>query len=249
MPVATFALCALAIWEAYARTSGIAPQVLPAPSRVLREGWAFRELIGTHAVPTLQASFLGFTLSMVVATVLAVVMDFSRRVRAALYPALVASQTIPIIALAPLMVIWFGFGLGPKVAVVALVTFFPITVGWVDGFKSTEAGAVQLLRSMGAGSWQVFCKVRLPSALPSFFSGLRIAIVYAVVGAIFAEYVGARYGLGIFMQLQKNSFRTDLVLAAMFVTATISIVLFLSTYLVERLVIPWHFAARRLTDR
>ena len=244
-PLLVFAAIAFVGWEVYVSLSDIRPQVLPAPTRVLREAWEFRDLIWRNTVPTLKETAIGFSVSITVATLFAVLIDFFRSARRAFYPVLVASQTIPIIAIAPLMIIWFGFGLTPKIIVVALVTFFPITVGWVDGFNSTEKEAANLLRSMGANRWQIFWKVRLPSALPTFFSGLRIAITYAVVGAIFAEYVGAKEGLGIFMQLQQNSFRPDLVLAAVGVTAVISILLFLSTYVVERLAIPWYFATRR----
>ncbi|MEX2446736.1 MAG: ABC transporter permease [Dehalococcoidia bacterium] len=248
LPVALFAVAVLLAWETYVALSEVRPQVLPAPSRVLREGWAFRGLIWQNTLPTLRETVLGFTLAVALGTACAVAMDFSRAARRALYPALVASQAIPIIAIAPLLVVWFGFGLTPKVLVVALVTFFPVTVGWVDGFASTERAAANLLRSMGASRWQVFRLVRLPGALPYFFSGLRIAITYAVVAAIFAEYVGAKEGLGIFMQLQQNSFRTDLVIAAVVVTAAISIALFLATYVVQRIAIPWHAATRQRGD-
>ena len=139
-----------------------------------------------------------------------------------------------------MLIIWFGFGLLPKVLVIALVTFFPITVGLIEGFAATDRQATSLLRSMGASRWQQFRYVRLPGALPRFFTALRIGITYAVTGAIFAEYVGATAGLGIFMSLQKNSFRTDLVLAAVLVTALLSVALFLLTYAVERLVVPWY---------
>jgi ABC-type nitrate/sulfonate/bicarbonate transport system permease component len=160
-------------------------------------------------------------------------------------PVLVASQTIPIIAIAPLMIIWFGFGLLPKVIVIALVTFFPVCVGLIEGFASTEKEAMNLMRSMGASRWRQFTGVRLPSALPRFFTALRIGITYAVTGAIFAEYVGAENGLGIYMSAMKNSFRTDLVLAAVLVTAVLSVTLFGLTFLVERLIIPWHSKERR----
>ena len=249
LPALVLAVAILAAWEAYVRAAGVRPQVLPAPSRVLSEGWAFRDLIWQHTLPTLGETALGFSLALLVGTVTATAIDFSRLVRRALYPALVASQTIPVVAVAPLLVLWFGFGIAPKALVVALVTFFPITVGWVDGFASTERAASNLLRSMGASRWQVFRLVRVPGALPSFFSGLRIAITYAVVGAIFAEYVGAKRGLGIFMQLQQNSFRTDLVMAAVVVTAAISVALFLTTYAIERAAIPWAYASRAPRER
>lgn len=244
LPALLLAAAILGVWELYVRVAEVRPQVLPPPSRVVEQGWAFRELIWSHVVPTLGETAIGFTLAILVGTIAAVGIDFSSTVRRALYPMLVASQAIPVVAVAPLLVLWFGFGIVPKALVVALVTFFPITVGWVDGFAATERAASNLLRSMGASRWQVFRLVRVPGALPSFFSGLRIAITYAVVGAIFAEYVGAKRGLGIFMQLQQNSFRTDLVMAAVVVTAAISVSLFLATYAVERATIPWHAAAR-----
>lgn len=244
LPVLLLTAAILGVWETYVRISEVRPQVLPAPSRVVEQGWAFRELIWSHTLPTLGETAIGFSLAILVGTVAAVGIDFSSTVRRALYPMLVASQAIPVVAVAPLLVLWFGFGILPKALVVALVTFFPITVGWVDGFAATERAASNLLSSMGASRWQVFRLVRVPGALPSFFSGLRIAITYAVVGAIFAEYVGAKRGLGIFMQLQQNSFRTDLVMAAVVVTAAISVSLFLATYAVERAAIPWHAAAR-----
>jgi len=183
--------------------------------------------------------------SLVVGWVLALLIDFSTFLRRALMPILIGSQTLPIIAIAPLMIIWFGFGLMPKVIVIALVTFFPITVGLIEGFASTEREATNLLRSMGAGRWKQFRYVRLPAAMPFFFAALRIGITYAVVGAIFAEYVGAQKGLGIYMSQQKNSFRTDLVLAAVLVSAVVSVSLFLLTYAVQRLTIPWYSKARK----
>jgi ABC-type nitrate/sulfonate/bicarbonate transport system permease component len=235
----------LAFWQWYVTSHDVRPQELPSPSRVLEMGWAFRATIWENTIPTLQVTAVGFAVSLAVGWVLAVVIDFSGFLRKALMPLLVASQTLPIIAIAPLLIIWFGFGLLPKVLVIALVTFFPVAVGLIEGFASTDREATNLLRSMGAGRWKQFFYVRLPSALPNFFTALRIGITYAVTGAIFAEYVGAEKGLGIYMALQKNSFRTDLVLAAVLVTAVISVSLFLLTYLVQRLLIPWHGKEKR----
>jgi ABC-type nitrate/sulfonate/bicarbonate transport system permease component len=239
LPSLVLVALGLAVWQWSVTAAEVRPQVLPSPLRVLEQGWAFRDQIWTHTVPTLQVTVVGFGVSLALGWILAVAVDFSPWLRRALTPLLVASQTLPIIAIAPLLIIWFGFGLLPKVLVIALVTFFPITVGLVEGFAATERQATSLLRSMGASRWQQFRYVRLPGALPRFFTALRIGITYAVTGAIFAEYVGATAGLGIFMSLQKNSFRTDLVLAAVLVTALLSVTLFLLTYLVERLVVPW----------
>jgi ABC-type nitrate/sulfonate/bicarbonate transport system permease component len=235
----------IGFWQWYVVTHHSQPTVLPSPGRVVRQGWQNRDTIWQNTKPTLQVTLIGFSLSLAVGWTLAILSDFSTWLRRGFMPILVASQTLPIIALAPLMILWFGFGILPKVLVVALVTFFPITISLIEGFGSAEHEATNLLRSMGANKWKRFRYVRLPSALPFFFAGLRIAITYAVVGAIFAEYVGAFKGLGIYMSVQKNQFRTDLVLAAVLVTALLSIGLFLATYLLQRICIPWYAKSRR----
>ena len=239
VPPLVLVAAGLVAWQWIVSATDVRPQVLPSPLRVLEQGWAAREQIWANTVPTLQVTAVGFGVSLLVGWAMAIAVDFSPWLRRALTPLLVASQTLPIIAIAPLLIIWFGFGLLPKVVVIALVTFFPIAVGLVEGFARTDRQATNLLRSMGASRWQRFRLVRLPQALPSFFTALRIGITYAVTGAIFAEYVGASAGLGIFMNLQKNSFRTDLVLAAVLVTALISVSLYGLTFLVQRLVAPW----------
>ena len=158
---------------------------------------------------------------------------------------------VPIVAIAPLIVVWFGFGLAPKILVVILVTFFPITVALLDGFASTPTDATDLMRSLGASNDQTFRKLRWPSALPALFTGLRISATYAVIAAVIAEYVGATEGLGIWMMLSQRSFRTDLVFAAILLTAVLSIALFALVLAVERAVIPWYRASRaaRLPER
>jgi ABC-type nitrate/sulfonate/bicarbonate transport system permease component len=244
VPPLVLVLAGLAAWQWAVVATDVRPQVLPSPLRVAAQGWAFREQIWANTVPTLQVTAVGFAVSLLLGWTIAIAVDFSPWLRRALTPLLVASQTLPIIAIAPLLIIWFGFGLLPKVVVIALVTFFPIAVGLIEGFAATERTASDLLRSMGASRWDEFRHVRLPGALPRFFTALRIGITYAVTGAIFAEYVGAQAGLGIFMNLQKNSFRTDLVLAAVVVTAVLSVTLFLLTYVVERLVVPWNAELR-----
>ncbi|MCS5722358.1 ABC transporter permease [Herbiconiux sp. CPCC 203407] len=245
VPPVVIVVLLLVGWELAVTLTGMRPQVLPAPSRVVVEGFERADIIWGHTLSTLQVTVIGFAFSLIVAWIIAVAIDFSGVLRRGLMPLLVASQTIPIIAIAPLMIIWFGFGLLPKILVVALVTFFPIVVGLIEGFNKADRETSNLLRSMGAGRWKEFTFVRLPSALPSFFTALRISITYAVVGAIFAEYVGAQSGLGIFMSTQKNAFRTDLVLAAVAVTAVLSISLYLLTFVIERLVIPWSFKERK----
>ena len=235
---------ALLAWEAYARSSGVSPFVLPAPSQVLGALWEFREQAVRPAIPTMVEPVVGFGISIVAATVVAVGLDRLAWVRRAVEPLLVASQTVPIVAIAPLVVVWFGFGLLPKVLVVVLVTFFPITIALLDGFASTPTDATDLMRSLGASTGQTFRKLRWPAGLPGFFTGLRISATYGVVAAVIGEYVGATEGLGIWMQLSQRSFRTDLVFAAIVLTAALSIALYGAVLAAERLTIPWWRASR-----
>jgi len=220
--------------------------VLPPPSRVLVALWEFRDDALRHLVPTVIETVVGFAISIVSATAVAIGLDRVAWIRAAVEPLLVGSQTIPIIAIAPLLVVWFGFGLLPKVLVVVLVTFFPITVALLDGFASTPADRTELMRSMGASDDEVFRKLRWPTGLPGLFTGLKISATYAVVAAVIAEYVGATEGLGIWMQLSQRSFRTDLVFAAILLTAVLSIGLVALVTLIERAVIPWSRASRQV---
>ncbi len=243
-PVVVIAMI-LIVWQWYATQSGLGADVLPSPSRVWEQGWAARADLWANAIPTLRATLIGFALSLLVGFLLSVLLDTSNIVRRSVMPVLVVTQTLPLIVIAPLMILWFGFELLPKVLLVAFVTFFPITVSLVEGYASADRDAETLLRSMGAGSARIFRSLRFPSAMPYFFAGLRIAITYAVVAAIFAEYAGASEGLGIYMQLAKNSFRTDLVLAAVAVSALLTLILFGFTYVVERLTIPWLRLYRR----
>ena len=226
-------------WEAYVRMAGVSPVVLPGPVRILASLWEFRADAVRHAIPTLTETVLGFLLAVVIAIASAAAMDRTPPLRRALEPLLVTSQTIPIVALAPLFLLWFGFGLAPKVLVVVLVTFFPIVVALLDGFRSAQPEAADLLRSYGASDGQAFRFLRWPSALPNLFIGLRISVVYAVIGAVFGEYVGAREGLGIWMQVSANAFRTDLVFAAVVVTSALSLVLYWAVGALRRVVVPW----------
>src|SRR6476659_3847679 len=245
-PIALVAIVVLG-WEAYVHVAGIDPITLPAPTRVLGALWDFRDVAVGHLVPTLFEAIVGCTLSVTLAIVVAVALDRWMPVRRAVEPLLVTSQTIPIVAIAPLFVIWFGFGLLPKVLIVVLVTFFPVAIALLDGFGRVDPEAMTLMRSMGATARQTFRKLRWPSALPALFTGLRISAVYAVIGAIFGEYVGATNGLGIWMRLSQNSFRTDLVFGAILLTAIVSVALYLGVGVVERAVVPWSATARGQT--
>ena len=246
-PVLLVAVLVLA-WEAYVRLAGLDPIVLPPPSRVVGSLWDAREVAAAHLVPTLIEALAGCAVSVVLATLTAIALDRWGPGRRAVEPLLVTSQTIPIVAIAPLFVIWFGFGFLPKVLIVVLVTFFPVTVALLDGFGRVDADATALLRSMGATTRQAFRTLRWPSALPSLFTGLRISVVYAVIGAIFGEYVGATNGLGIWMKLSQNSFRTDLVFGAILLTAVVSLGLYLAVGVAERFIVPWSPGIRARTE-
>lgn len=229
-------------WELYARFSGVKPTTLPPPSRVFAQAALHRDALLENAIPTIRATLLGFACSLSAAFVFSVLVDFFQPLRRALLPLFIVSQTLPLVAIAPLVVLWFGFGLTPKILLVALVTFFPMLVALAQGYRSTEAEIELLLHSMGAPRWRIFLLARLPSALPYFFAGLRISITYAVVGAIFAEYAGAAKGLGIYILNAKNNFRPDLVLAAVGVSAGLTLILFGITILIQRLAMPWERA-------
>ena len=239
--VAPFVLVAvlLALWEAYVRLADVNPVLLPGPVRIVEALWTYRADALRHAVPTVIETLVGFAFAVVLAIAAAAAMDRAPVVRRAVEPILVTSQTIPVVAIAPLFLLWFGFGLAPKVLVVILVTFFPIVVALLDGLRSAPPEAEDLMRSYGATDGQAFRHLRWPTALPALFTGLRISAVYAVIGAVFGEYVGAREGLGIWMQLSQNAFRTDLVFAAIVVTAALSLVLYAIVGALRRLVIPW----------
>ena len=165
---------------------------------------------------------------------LAALIDFWPVARRALYPLLVASQTIQILAIAPILVIWFGFGMVPTVSIVVLFCFFPLTVSTATDCSSTDPELVALLRAMGARRRQIWSMVRLPSALPSFFTGLRMAVTYSIVAATIGEWVGGSSGLGLYLLRSKNALATDQVFAAMFVTTLLSVAMFASVYAIER---------------
>ena len=239
-PAFVLAIVLLAFWELYVRSGHISPAVLPAPTGIVQaliDNW---DVISVNTLQTLLETVLGMAAATVLGLLLAVMLDVSLWTRRAIYPLLVTSQTIPMIALAPLLLIWFGFDLGPKVIVVTLYCFFPIAVACADGLASADPELMKLLRSMRASRWQMLWLVRLPGAMPAFFSGLRIAATYSVTGAIFGEYVGAYQGLGIYMQTSANSHAIVLVFAAILVTAVLSLLLFGLVSLIERIALPWH---------
>jgi len=201
-------------------------------------------LLAQHARSTLTECLAGFSAAIMFSFVAAFAMDEIPLVKRLIYPLIVASQTIPIISVAPLFIIWFGYGMLPKIIVVFLVCFFPVTISLLGGLAAVDREYIELFRSMQAGRVDIFRMVKLPLALPAFFSGLKISTAYSVMGAVIGEWLGAKQGLGIYMTLSQRSFEVDRVFAAILAVTLLSAALFAVVVLVERLVIPW----KRLTD-
>jgi len=193
-----------------------------------------------HAQTTLLAAVVGLLLAIAIALMLAVLMDRFRIIKELIYPLLIVSQTIPIIALAPVLLIWFGLGILPKILVVALVCFFPMAVNLVDGLENVDAELIELLQVMKADGWTIFTSVQLPSVLPYFFSGLKISVTYSVLGAVIGEWLGASSGLGIYMTRAMHSFSTSSLFAAILVVVLLSMGLFKITQFMAWLFMPWN---------
>ena len=231
----------LGVWQLGVSLSDVPASFLPSPLAVGTTLVAQRSLLWDNSLTTLLETALGVSLAVVAALVWALLLDRFTLLRRALLPYLVASQTVPIIVLAPLMLLWFGFGLLPKTLLVALFAFFPIVLSTLSGLSQTPAERHDLMRSLAATPWQTFRLLRWPGALPSFFAGLRITLTYSVTGAIFAEYVGSFSGLGILLQTAANSRATPLVFATIVVIALLSYALVTSVALLERTLMPWRF--------
>lgn len=232
-------LALLLLWDLSVRVLALPVWLLPPPLQVARTFLSSLGILRTHVMVTLLETVLGFAVALVVGFGLALTIDASALLRRMIYPLLVASQTIPIVAIAPLLVIGLGFGLLPKVVVVALVTFFPIVVNTVDGLRAADSDMLRLLQAMNASRWQTLRLLRIPAALPAIFSGLKIAVTYSVIGAVLAEWIGASAGLGVYIARSLRAFRTDQVFVGAAVTSLLTIVLFLVTVVIERWLTPW----------
>ena len=230
----------VAVWQGIATLDSVDDLTLASPAETvtaLGDDWS---LLIDNAWVTLTEVLLGLALSVVAGVVLAVVMHLHRPVRDAAYPLLVASQAIPIVVLAPLFVLAFDYGMGPKVAIVALICFFPITVNVLDGLRSAPAELLKLMRSLGASRLQTLRKVELPSALPSFFTGLRVAATVSVIGAVFGEWAGADEGLGRLVLLANNQLQTPRAYAGIVLLTLMAVALFALVTLADRLLCPWN---------
>ncbi|MGG0719602.1 ABC transporter permease [Robertmurraya massiliosenegalensis] len=235
-----FLIFVLVLVEYLVRSKLVPAFIIPAPTSVVThivEHW--RPLIFEHLGATMVEFAIGFLIAVTGGVGLAMSMFFSKTIEKMLYPAVVISQMIPIIALSPIFVLWFGYTIWSKVAVTVLMSFFPIVVATYDGLKSGDKDYIELLRSMGATKRQIFTKLNIPMALPSFFSGLKIAIVYSLVGATIGEWLGASVGLGYYSRRMSGDLNANGVFAAIVILTVVGIILFALTSLIEKRVLRW----------
>ena len=235
---------ALVVWQVAVVAFAIPSYLLPAPGRVFAKMIQAGPLLVGNGLYTLQEILLGFGLSVAVGVPLALAIVSSRVCERTVYPLLVASQVVPKVAIAPLFVVWFGFGMTSKVLIAFLIAVFPVVIDMVVGLRAIELEKLYVARSMGATPWQLFWKVRLPKALPSLFAGLKVSITLAVVGAIVGEFIAADRGIGRVLLNANGNMDTELLFAGIIVLTVIGMLLFLALDLLERRLLPWHVSRR-----
>lgn len=240
LPAASLLLALLLAWEAACRLLSIPLFILPAPSRILTALWNWRQaLLLEHLPVTATETLLGLAISLALGLALAVAMHLWEPLRQALYPLIVASQTIPVIAISPVFLFWFGYSLGQKVAVVVLITFFPIAIATLDGLRAADPDVVAWLRTAGASRWQILRMAEGPAALPAFFSGLRVATPVSVIGAVIGEWLGGQAGLGVFGRRAASNLKSAELFASVVVLALFGILLVLLVRLAEERLMPY----------
>ena len=244
LPLALLALL-IGAWQIAASTGAIADALsledflVPSPAEIASALWENRELLAENSWVTLREMLFGILCALVVGVGFAVLMHRWRVLRDAAYPLIVASQTIPIVVISPILVVWFGYGITPKIVIVALICFFPITVNVLDGLRSVDPEAVKLMRSLDASRWQRFQRVEAPAALPNLFTGAKIAVVIAPIGAVFAEWAGSSSGLGHLIQSDTANFEVARQFATVVVLSALALALIGLTALAERRVVTW----------
>lgn len=232
-------LSSVIIWELAVRILETPHYVLPGPLRVIGAMHVHMTSLASHAAVTLAEIALGFLLALVVGVGLAVLINISRTLERALMPLIIASQAVPVFAVAPLLILWFGYGLGSKVVMTAVIVFFPITINTARGLASIDPDTLALMKILEASNAQIFFKVRVPQALPFMFAGIRIGISVSVIGAVIGEWVGAREGLGFLMVQANAQLKVDLVFAAIVWLSVMGVVLYVLAEAAEKLCIPW----------
>jgi ABC-type nitrate/sulfonate/bicarbonate transport system permease component len=236
---ALLVLLLLGIWQLYATVGSVDDFILPAPTEVAQAMWEDRALLWDNLLVTAQEVGLGVLVALVLGFGLAVALHLSITLRRGTYPLLVASQAVPIVIIAPLLVVWFGFGIVPKLAIIALVCFFPVVVTTLDALGNVDPDQIKLLRTLDASRWQAFRYAEAPAALPAALSGAKIAVAVAVIGAVFAEYAGSSSGLGHLMLQAIPQLETARAYAAVVLLAAFAVTLFSALALAERRLVPW----------
>jgi NitT/TauT family transport system permease protein/putative hydroxymethylpyrimidine transport system permease protein len=226
-------------WQLYADLGNVDDLILPSPSEVASTLWDDRGLLWSNLLVTAEEVALGLVAAFAVGFVFAVALHFSRSLRRATYPLLIGSQAVPIVVVAPLLIVWLGFGLGPKIVIVALVCFFPIVVTTLDALGRVDRDTLKLLRTLDAGRWSAFRFAEAPAALPAALSGAKIAVAVAMIGAVFAEWTGSSEGLGHLMLQAIPQLETARAYAAVVVMAAFAIALFYALDLAQRRLVPW----------
>lgn len=237
-PILALALL-VAVWAVVCGFDAVPSYMLPSPQSVVQAFISDFPTLMQHSGATLSEAAAGLGTGIVLAFVTASLMNRFSLLYNAIYPLLVISQTIPTVAIAPILVLWMGFGMAPKIALVVLTTFFPITVGLLDGYKSADRDAISLLKSMGAGNLKIFRYIYLPSSLSHFFAGLKISASYSVVGAVIAEWLGGFEGLGVYMTRVRKAYQFDKMFAVILLIIIISLLLMLAVNLIRKAVMPW----------
>jgi ABC-type nitrate/sulfonate/bicarbonate transport system permease component len=239
VPAAILLLLFLAAWQAYVEIWDVNAVILPSPTDVATALWDHRASLLADLGVTMQEIVYGFILGAVVGMVLGVMIVYSRALERALYPLVITSQAVPVFAIAPLLVIWFGFGITPKILMAAVIVFFPICVNQVQGLRSADRGAIELMSAYGAKEWRIFRSVRLPASIPYLLAGMQLGVTYAVIGAVIAEWLGADKGIG-YRMVQANSLaETDIVFAAIVVVALVGVALFAVVRVLGNVLFPW----------
>lgn len=229
----------LILWEVLVRALEIPSYVLPAPTKVLEALWTDRATLAEHAGVTVLEAVGGMGISLACALALGVLMDLSAGVRACVYPILVVTQTVPMIVLSPILILYLGFGIAPKILTVVLMCFFPIVVSFADGMGQADAGYVNLVRSYGGTRLQVYSQVKIPYALPSLLSGLKVAATYSISGAVVGEWIASQAGLGYYLLRVKNSYALDKMFACVIVVILLSLMMNGLILLIRRLFMPY----------
>lgn len=244
MPAAAALLIILLLWLVLSETGVVPAYMLPSPVDVLKAFAGDFTIILRHSAYTLTEAAAGLMMGVLLAFIMATLMDRFIVLDRACYPLMVITQTIPTIAIAPILVLWMGFGMAPKIALVVITTFFPIAVGLLDGYRSVDRDSINLMRSMGAGRVRIFTHLKFPAALPQFFSGLKISASYAVVGALVSEWLGGFNGLGVYMTRVKKAYAFDKMFAVILFIIIISLLLMLLVQCIRKESMPWEKALK-----